>query len=258
MLDFGGFDHNRHSFRIVTELEKRYPEFDGLNLTWEVLEGIVKHETEYDISDAADFNPNLRGHIEAQIANVADELAYTAHDLDDGLRSGLITPKQLAGISLWEVINESIGRRRTDTLDELSRHRLIRRLINIEVTDLVQSIDRMIRRSNIRNVEDLQKLPYNVVGFSEDMHRRNRELKDFLFENLYNHYRVVRMAVKAERIIQNLYEAFTKEPTTLPENFQSDVNDIGLEKTVCFYIAGMTDRYAINEHQKLFDPEILP
>jgi dGTPase len=167
MLDFGGFDHNRHSFRIVTELEKRYPEFDGLNLTWEVLEGIVKHETEYDISDAADFNPNLRGHIEAQIANVADELAYTAHDLDDGLRSGLITPKQLAGISLWEVINESIGRRRTDTLDELSRHRLIRRLINIEVTDLVQSIDRMIRRSNIRNVEDLQKLPYNVVGFSE-------------------------------------------------------------------------------------------
>jgi dGTPase len=258
MLDFGGFDHNRHSFRIVTELEKRYPEFDGLNLTWEVLEGIVKHETEYDISDAEDFNPNLRGHIEAQIANVADELAYTAHDLDDGLRSGLITPKQLAGISLWEVINESIGRRRTDTLDELSRHRLIRRLINIEVTDLVQSIDRMIRRSNIRNVEDLQKLPYNVVGFSEDMHRRNRELKDFLFENLYNHYRVVRMAVKAERIIQNLYEAFTKEPTTLPDNFQSDVNDIGLEKTVCFYIAGMTDRYAINEHQKLFDPEILP
>jgi dGTPase len=156
------------------------------------------------------------------------------------------------------VINESIGRRRTDTLDELSRHRLIRRLINIEVTDLVQSIDRMIRRSNIRNVEDLQKLPYNVVGFSEDMHRRNRELKDFLFENLYNHYRVVRMAVKAVRIIQNLYEAFTKEPTTLPENFQSDVNDVGLEKTVCFYIAGMTDRYAINEHQKLFDPEILP
>ena len=258
MLDFGGFDHNRHSFRIVTQLEKRYPEFDGLNLSWEVLEGIVKHETEYDISDAEDFNPNLRGHLEAQIANVSDELAYTAHDLDDGLRSGLITPNQLSGISLWEVINESIGRRRTDGLDELTRHRLIRRLINIEVTDLVQSSDRMIRRSNIRSVEDLQKLPYNVVGFSEDMHRRNRELKDFLFENLYNHYRVVRMAVKAERIIQNLYEAFTAEPTILPDNFQGDIDQMGLEKTVCYYIAGMTDRYAINEHQKLFDPEILP
>ena len=258
MLDFGGFDHNQHSFRIVTQLEKRYPEFDGLNLTWEVLEGIVKHETEYDISDAEDFNPNMRGHLEAQIANVADELAYSAHDLDDGLRSGLISPNQLAGISLWEVINESIGRRRTDVLDELTRHRLIRRLINIEVTDLVQSSDRMIRRSNIRSVEDLQKLPYNVVGFSEDMHRRNRELKDFLFENLYNHYRVVRMAVKAERIIKSLYEAFTNEPTILPENFQDDIDKIGIEKTVCFYIAGMTDRYAINEYQKLFDPEVLP
>lgn len=258
MLEFGGFDHNRHSFRIVTQLEKRYPEFDGLNLTWEVLEGIVKHETEYDVSEAEDFNPNLRGHLEAQIANVADELAYTAHDLDDGLRSGLITPNQLSGVSLWEVINESIGRRRTDMLDELTRHRLIRRLINIEVTDLVQSSDRMIRRSNIRSVEDLQKLPYNVVGFSEDMHRRNRELKDFLFENLYNHYRVVRMAVKAEKIIQNLYEAFTEEPMILPDNFQRDIDELGLEKTVCFYIAGMTDRYAINEHQKLFDPEVLP
>ncbi len=174
------------------------------------------------------------------------------------MRSGLITPNQLSGISLWEVINESIGRRRTETLDELSRHRLIRRLINIEVTDLVQSIDRMIRRSNIRNVEDLQKLPYTVVGFSEDMHRRNRELKDFLYENLYNHYRVVRMAVKAERIIQNLFEAFTNEPTILPANFQTEIDQGGLEKTVCYYIAGMTDRYAINEYQKLFDPEILP
>lgn len=258
MLEHGGFDHNRHSFRIVTKIEKRYPEFDGLNLSWEVLEGIVKHETEYDVSDAKDFDPNLRGHLEAQIANAADELAYTAHDLDDGLRSGLITPEQLTGNSLWEVINESIGRRRTDVFDELTRHRLIRRLINIEVTDLVQSIDRMIRRSGLRTVEDLQKLPYNVVGFSEDMHRRNRELKDFLFNQLYNHYRVVRMAVKAEKIVTDLFNAFIKEPAILPENFQQTIDEIGLEQTVCYYIAGMTDRYAIDEHQKLFDPEILP
>lgn len=258
MVDHGGFDHNRHSFRIVTEIEKRYPEFEGLNLTWEVLEGIVKHETEYDVSDAADFDPSLRGHLEAQIANVADELAYTAHDLDDGLRSGLITPEQLAGISLWEVINESIGRRRTDALDELARHRLIRRLIGIEVTDLIQSIDRMIRRSGIRNVEELQKLPYNVVGFSEDMHRRNRELKDFLYNKLYNHYRVVRMAVKAERTVESLFNAYIQEPTTLPDQFQATIDETGLEQTVCYYIAGMTDRFAIDEYQKLFDPSILP
>jgi dGTPase len=258
MLDFGGFNHNQHSFRIVTEMEKRYPDFDGLNLTWEVLEGIVKHETEYDISDAQEFDPALRGHLEAQIANAADELAYTAHDLDDGLRSGMITAEQLSGVSLWEVINESIGRRRVESLDELTRHRLIRRLIGIEVTDLIQSIDRMIRRSGIRTVEALQKLPYNVVGFSEDMHRRNRELKDFLYKNLYNHHRVVRMAVKAEQILKSLFEAYCDEPAILPEHIQEDIVQRGLEQTICYYIAGMTDRFAIDEYQKLFDPTILP
>jgi dGTPase len=258
MVDHGGFDHNRHAFRIVTQLEKRYPEFDGLNLTWEVLEGIVKHETEYDIADAQDFSPELRGHLEAQITNAADELAYMAHDLDDGLRSGLITPDQLAGVPLWEIINESIGRRRSDTLNDLARHRLVRRLIGIEITDLIQSIDRMIRRSGIRSVEELQKLPYNVVGFSEDMHRRNRELKDFLYQNLYNHYRVVRMAVKAERIIESLFETFINEPSVLPAHFQKSIDEIGLEMSVCDYLAGMTDRFAIDEYQKLFDPSILP
>ena len=258
MMDHGGFNHNHHSFRIVTELEKRYPEFNGLNLTWEVLEGIVKHETDYDVADAEGFEPELRGHLEAQIANVADELAYTAHDLDDGLRSGMITPDQLAGVSLWEVINESIGRRRSDLLDDLARHRLIRRLIGIEVNDLIQSIDRMIRRSGIRTVEDLQKLPYNVVGFSEDMHRRNRELKDFLFQNLYNHYRVVRMAVKAEHTLENLFTTYVKEPSVLPNTYQQSINEIGLEQTICDYIAGMTDRFAIDEYQKLNDPTVLP
>ncbi|MEA3326622.1 MAG: deoxyguanosinetriphosphate triphosphohydrolase [Chloroflexota bacterium] len=258
MMDFGGFNHNHHSFRIVTEIENRYPEFPGLNLTWEVLEGIVKHETEYDVSDTNEFTTDLRGHLEAQITNAADELAYTAHDLDDGLRSGLITSDMLAGVSLWEVINESIGRCRSDTLDDLTRHRLIRRLIGIEVTDLIQSIDRMIRRSGIRTVEELQKLPYNVVGFSEDMHRRNREIKDFLYKNLYNHYRVVRMAVKAENTINRLFEAYRNDPSILPTQYQQAIDEKGLEETICFYIAGMTDRFAVEEYQKLFDPTILP
>ena len=258
MMDHGGFDHNKQSLRIVTEIENRYPEFSGLNLTWEVLEGIVKHETEYDVSDAQDFDPKLRGHLEAQITNAADELAYTAHDLDDGLRAGLITTDQLAGISLWEIINESIGRRRTDLLDSLSRHRLIRRLIGIEITDLIQSIDRMIRRSGVRSVKELQKLPYNVVGFSEDMHRRNRELKDFLYNNLYKHYRVMRMAVKAEHVIERLFNAFVNEPSIMPAQFQNEIDIKGLQGTVCDYIAGMTDRFAIDEYQKLFNPETLP
>jgi len=257
MQDYGGFDHNKQSLRIITKLERRYPDFPGLNLTWEVREGIVKHESEYDVSDARDYNPELRGHLEAQIANVADELAYTAHDLDDGLRSGMINTYMLEGITLWEILAESVGWR-GPILDELTRHRLIRRLIGIEVTDLVQATAQRLRESNVKSVEDLQRLPFNVIGFSEDMHRRNRQLKDFLYTKLYRHHRVVRMAVKAERIVGNLFSAYKSEPAMLPQQVQSLVEERSLERTICDYIAGMTDRYAIEEHQKLLDPTTRP
>ena len=257
MRDCGGFDHNKQSLRIVTKLEKRYEDFPGLNLTWEVREGIVKHESEYDISDARDYNPDLRGHLEAQIANAADELAYTAHDLDDGLRSGMITPRLLEGIALWEILRQSIDWR-SPVLEELTRHRLIRRLIGMEVTDLVHSTDQRLKESAVKSVEELQRLPYNVIGFSEDMHRRNRELKDFLYANLYRHHRVVRMAVKAERIITDLFSAYASEPAMLPRQVQDLVESRGLERTICDYIAGMTDRYAVEEYNKLFEPNQRP
>ncbi len=258
MKDFGGFNHNSQSLRIVTVLEARYPDFPGLNLSWEVLEGMVKHETDYDIAEAKQFNPELRGHLEAQIANLADDLAYTSHDLDDGLRSGMITPNQLDGIALWEIINESIGRRRSETLDSLSRHQIIRRLINFEVTDLIQSTDRYLRRSNVKTALDVQKLPFNVAGFSEDMYRRNRELKDFLFSNLYRHYRVVRMAAKSEIIVTELFNIYQANPKTLPTEVQESIPERGLERTICDYIAGMTDRFAIDEYKRLFDADVLP
>jgi len=257
MKEHGGFDHNKQSVRIVTHLEQRYPDFTGLNLTWEVLEGMVKHETEYDVSDARDFNPELRGHMEAQIANVADEMTYTAHDLDDGLRSGMITPAMLSGIALWEVVTGSIGWK-GGVLDDLTRHQLIRRLIGISVTDIVQNTDQRLRESLVRSVDELQRLPYNVVAFSDEARRRNRELKDFLYKNLYRHYRVMRMAVKAERIITALFEAFCSEPSILPKHVQDLIPERGLERTVCDHIAGMTDRYATDEHQKLFDATRLP
>jgi len=258
MKDFGGFNHNSQSLRIVTVLEARYPDFPGLNLSWEVLEGMVKHETDYDIAEAKQFNPELRGHLEAQIANLADDLAYTSHDLDDGLRSGMITPNQLDGIALWEIINESIGRRRSETLDSLSRHQIIRRLINFEVTDLIQSTDRYLRRSNVKTALNVQKLPFNVAGFSEDMYRRNRELKDFLFSNLYRHYRVVRMAAKSESIVTELFNIYQANPKTLPTEVQESIPERGLERTICDYIAGMTDRFAIDEYKRLFDADVLP
>jgi dGTPase len=252
MKEHGGFDHNKQSLRIVTILERRYPEFPGLNLTWEAREGIVKHESEYDISDAREYNPELRGQLEAQIANVADELAYTAHDLDDGLRSGMLTPYMLEGVTLWEILLESVGLPETE-LNDLNRHRLIRRLIGMEVNDLVHTTQQRLRDSNVRSVEELQRLPYNVIAFSEDMHRRNRQIKDFLYAKLYRHYRVVRMQVKAERILTNLFNAYLAEPSILPTHVQEQVEQIGLERTICDYIAGMTDRFAIEEHQKLFD-----
>lgn len=257
MKEFGGFDHNKQTLRIVTLLEKRYADYSGLNLTWETREGIVKHESEYDIADATDYDPELRGTLEAQIANVADELAYTAHDLDDGLRSGMISAKMLNGISLWEILLKSIGWNGGE-LDELIRHRLIRRLIGLEVTDIVYTTDQRLREKRVNSMYELQRLPENMIHFSQDLHRRNRELKDFLYQNLYRHYRVVRMAVKAEQIITNLFKAYLAEPTILPYHIQALIAEYGAERVVCDYIAGMTDRFAIEEHKKLFDPTEKP
>lgn len=253
MKDYGGFDHNKQSLRIVTELEQRYPEFPGLNLTWEVREGMVKHESEYDISDARDFSPDLRGNLETQIANVADELAYTTHDLDDGLRSGMLTTQILSGVALWEILSETYNWH-GPALDDMERHRMIRHLVGIMVTDMVKATDGRLKTSKVNSAVDIQKLKNNVVGYSEEMQRRNRELKDLLYAKLYRHYRVVRMQVKAERIISDLFHAYQAERTMLPGHVQFFIEKRGLERTICDYIAGMTDRYAIEEHQKLFNP----
>ncbi|MBK7448943.1 MAG: deoxyguanosinetriphosphate triphosphohydrolase [Anaerolineales bacterium] len=257
MKDFGGFDHNKQSLRIVTELEQRYPEFPGLNLSWEVREGMVKHESEYDISDARDFSPDLRGNLETQIANVADELAYTTHDLDDGLRSGMINPQILEGAALWEILRETYNWRGM-ILSDMERHRMIRHLVGLLVTDMVKGTDTRLKESKVNSFTDIQKLKHNVVGYTEEMQRRNRELKDLLYKKLYRHYRVVRMQVKAERIISDLFTAYHAEPATLPDHVQFFIEKRGLERTICDHIAGMTDRYAIEEHQKMFNPTEKP
>jgi dGTPase len=257
MKDNGGFDHNKQSLRIVTELEQRYPEFPGLNLTWEVREGMVKHESEYDVTDARDYSPDLRGNLEAQICNVADELAYTTHDLDDGLRSGMITPQMMDGIALWEIIASTYNWHGS-TLQEMERHRMIRHLVGLMVTDMVAATDKRLKESGVKSTLDIQNLPYNTIGFSEDMQRRNRELKDFLYNKLYRHYRVVRMQVKAEHIITELFDAYHAEPLTLPDHVQKWIPTRGLERTICDHIAGMTDRYAIDEHARMHDPFLKP
>ena len=257
MKDYGGFDHNKQSLRIVTELEQRYPEFPGLNLTWEVREGMVKHESEYDIKDASNFNPELRGNLETQICNVADELAYTTHDLDDGLRSGMITPETLNGIALWEILTQAFNWS-GPALQDIERHSMIRHLVGMMVTDMIQATDTRLKESGVKSALEIQKLPNNVIGYSEDTQRRNRELKDFLYSSLYRHYRVMRMQVKAEYLITDLFNAYKKEPLILPDHVQAWIPSRGLERTICDYIAGMTDRFAIEEHERLHDPYLKP
>ncbi len=253
MADYGGFDHNRQALRIVDKLERRYPDFPGLNLSWEVREGIVKHETEYDVSSAEGFEPEKRGTLEAQIANAADEIAYNAHDLDDGLRAGLFSHQELDGLLWWEALKESIGWDGRH-FSELLRHRIIRRLIGLLVTDVVAETAQRIAAAGVDSVASLQALPENVVAFSPEVEARNRELKDFLFNRMYRHYRVVRMQTKAERIISELFHAYVSEPAQLPDSTRRRLADTELHRVVCDYIAGMTDRYALDEYAKLFDP----
>ncbi|MGD0612057.1 MAG: deoxyguanosinetriphosphate triphosphohydrolase [Anaerolineales bacterium] len=257
MKDHGGFDHNKQSLRIVTELEERYPEFPGLNLSWEVREGIVKHESEYDISDAREYDPDLRGNLETQICNVADELAYTTHDLDDGLRSGMINPDMLKGIAWWQILVETF-KWRGPLLADVDRHRMIRTLVELLVTAMIEATDARLKESRALSALDIQKLDHNVIGYDELAQRRNRELKDFLFHKLYRHYRVMRMQVKAERIVTDLFRAYQDEPMILPGHVQAWIDKRGLERTICDYIAGMTDRFAIEEHERLFDPFLKP
>jgi dGTPase len=218
---------------------------------------MVKHESEYDLLDAREFNPELRGNLETRICNVADELAYTTHDLDDGLRSGMITPKMLEEISMWEILTE-IYNWTDPLLQDLERHRMIRDLVGLLVTDMIQAADIHLKESEVKSALDVQRLAYNIIGNGEDLQRRNRELKDFLFNKLYRHFRVVRMQVKAEHIITDLFNTFLAEPLILPDNVQQWIPLRGLERTICDFIAGMTDRYAIDEHARLYDPYLKP
>ncbi|MGQ9848523.1 MAG: deoxyguanosinetriphosphate triphosphohydrolase [Aggregatilineaceae bacterium] len=255
MADHGGFDHNKQSLRIVTRLESRYPHWPGLNLTYELREGIVKHETQYDLRDsqAEGFDPTLRASLEAQIANVADELAYNAHDLDDGLRSGLLVPDQLEGLGIWQMLKESIGWDGKE-FTEQTRHRMIRRMLGIEIDDVIAATGAVLEELKPESPQAIQRLPYNVVRHSEELKRLNAELKSFLYQSMYRHYRVVRMAVKAERFITQIFETYIEEPQQLPPSVQQAAEERGLYRAVTDYIAGMTDRYALQEWQRLFDP----
>jgi dGTPase len=255
MADHGGFNHNTQSYRIVTELERRYPDFPGLNLTYETREGMLKHETDYDISEAAAYEPEKRASLEAQIANLADEIAYDAHDLDDGLRAGLFTLEDLEELDIWRELCDSVGWRPGAHFSSLHRHELIRELIGRSVTDVMNQTSASLAAAAIDSPEKLQGHTQNVVGYSPEFGGRVRALKGFLYARMYRHYRLVRMQMKAERFIAGLFEAYMKEPDMLPRETREQLDDNATRaRVVADYIAGMTDRYALDEWQKLYDP----
>ncbi|HSM58713.1 MAG TPA: deoxyguanosinetriphosphate triphosphohydrolase [Candidatus Sulfomarinibacteraceae bacterium] len=253
MQGHGGFNHNTQSYRVVTELEHRYDNFRGLNLTYETREGMIKHETEYDKSDATDYEPDRRASLEAQIANFADEMAYNAHDLDDGLRANLFTPDELEELEIWRDFKEEIGWN-GQPFTELVRREVVRELIGAFVMDVVNTTSQTLDENGIDSPEAVQLFDRNIVSYSPEMARKVRELKDFLYENMYRHSRLIRMQVKAERFVSELFQLYVQEPMMLPEKTQRRLDTLPRERVVCDYIAGMTDRYALDEWEKLFDP----
>ncbi len=257
MHDHGGFSHNHQTYRIVTELEARYPNWPGLNLTHEFREGIAKHRSKTDFSVRAGFDPALRGTLEAQIADLSDGLAYHAHDLDDGLQAGLLMPEALEPLAIWQIVGESIGRG-GKPLDDTVRHRMIRRLIGLEINDVIAATSARLNESKLDSVEALQRLPHDVLCFSPAFVTMNAELRTFLFDNLYHHHRVERMTAKAGHFLSQLFESFVAAPGQLPPEAARGIERRGLHRAITDYLAGMTDRYALEEWQRLFDPFTRP
>ncbi len=257
MEDAGGFEHNKQSYRVVTQLEERYPDFLGLNLSFEVLEGILKHSSEYDKpEDDEELKKVGYPTLEAQIVNFADEIAYMNHDLDDGLQYGMLTFEMLEEVALWREIFSEITKKFPQAPDKVKRFRTVSKLINRLVDDLQTETRKRFTEKKIATLEEVRAKGKNVVGLSAETQKKTAELKKFLFENMYCHWRVERMAEKAKRTITDLFNAYLGNPKILPDEFYSRIkknND--LKRHICDYIAGMTDRFALQEYKKLFDPE---
>jgi len=255
MADSGGFNHNLQGLRVVDYLEERYPEFRGLNLSWEVREGIVKHSSVFDIAvKIKEFFPERMPSLETQLVDAADEIAYDNHDLDDGLTSGLIKEDALKGLEIWEKINRKINQKYAKIDLNRRKYLVIRGLIDLQVTDLIENTRKAIERMEIKDYSGLRKIDYKLVDFSEDVKQLRKPLRQFLMQNLYHNYRVTRMSTKAKRFIRELFCEYTARPGQLPAEIQLRISKEGVKRVVCDYIAGMTDRCALDEYKRLFDP----
>jgi len=254
MREHGGFEHNVHGLRVVDVLEHQYPDFQGLNLTWELRESIAKHTTAYDHPTLVEFDPELRPLIEAQIVEVADGVAYTSHDLDDALAAGILDESIYGEIELLKRVAEEVSSRHANLDKRQRRQEIVRALINLFATDICDTTEARIRRMNIDSPDKVRHASANAVSFSEEIGPMKEALQDHLFVNVYQHYRVARMARKARRFVTELFNAFIAQPKQLPPYYQRWARQEGLHQGVSDYIAGMTDRYAQDEYMKLFTP----
>jgi dGTPase len=268
MKEYGGFEHNLQSLRVVDELEEKYADFPGLNLTFETREGILKHCSSKNALELGElgerFLKKQQPSLEAQLTNLADEIAYNSHDVDDGLRAELIHIEQLNEIPLFEQQYLEVKQHHPDLSQRRTIHEVVRRLINCQVVDLVQTSSRQLEQVCPADLDSVRRHPQALIAFSDSMRERNHELKRFLRKHLYRHYRVHRMSAKAMRVIGELFNAFFEDPRLMPGEAQLKVAElrdfagtIGQARAVADYIAGMTDRYAIKEHARVYNPEEL-
>jgi len=253
MRAWGGFEHNRQSLRVVEVIEHRYPGFRGLNLTWEAREGLAKHHTDFDTPNPGEYAPGALASLEAQVVNLADEIAYTAHDLDDGITSELISFRALHEAPLWEECYRDAETAAPGEPARLHCAGAIRGLIGLLVSDCAGATLAALEQMGIRSPDAARTAPRAAACFSPPMAEQFQALKDFLNRTLYHHYRVRRMEVKAERVLSELFSAYVDDPELLPPGFRAHIDSAEPERIICDYLAGMTDRYSIREYQKLFD-----
>lgn len=249
MQAYGGFEHNAQALRILTQLEVRYPGFKGLNLTHEVLEGIATHEAAY----TPGFKPEYegKGTLEAQVVDLSDAIAYAAHDLDDGLRSGLLRPQELTEVPFLAELAREEGLDLSE-LTELSRRILVRQLLGFFITASIEATHQRVEGAGVRSPEEVRRHPERLAALTPEAERAHRELKAFLMERFYRHPEVLRERRKAEIVLEKLFHTYTHYPEILPKEVQARIPEEGLERAVCDYIAGMTDRYALEAYRKLF------
>ncbi len=255
MRDHGGFEHNRQTLRILEVLERRYPTFPGLNLTWEVREGIIKHRPDSDATAPPEYAPGQAPTVEAQLVDFVDEIAYNNHDVDDGLASGMFPVEAIRSVDLFREAHDAALAQGIED-ERILRHQVVRRIINRCAEDLIGSTLRNLEEARVGSADDVRTAGRRLVSYSPEMAGQVRELKEFLLRSMYRHYRVVRMGNKATRILRDLFKSYMAEPGQLPPHFQEQIERDGVSRVVCDYLAGMTDRFAVDEHQKLFDPTV--